>query len=229
MNKSVTNPTTGNDIVCMQYREIEIKSAAPIWGAVGVWFLAGCIMPMHKILVIILTALFSVGVYELLKLILPKKTIKERIPFSSGNLAIDEIVNRMDESMEIISADSKKVFAEKPKVSDDMNAIISYILKVREDILLNPEKIKKITRFLNYYLPTTVKLSNKYVYLMSQRTSGQNVTEALSSIESAFDQIRSAFCKQHDALFEAEALDMSTDVAVLETLLKQDTLDNNQS
>lgn len=228
MNNTVNEVTPVNNTACVQYREIEIKSAVPIWGAAAVWLLAGCTMPMYKLYIVILTALFSLAVYGLLKLILPKKTVKERIPFSSGNLAVDEIVNRMDESMEIISADSKKIFAEKPKVSDDMNAIISYILKVREDILQNPEKIKKISRFLNYYLPTTVKLSDKYVYLMSQRTNGQNVTEALSSIESAFDRIRSAFCKQHDALFEAEALDMSTDVAVLETLLKQDTLDNNQ-
>ena len=208
-----------------QYKEIRIKSVWPIWGAVGVWILAGCIMPMHKIAIIILTALCSALVYGFITLVMPKKTIRERIPFTSDDPAMSDVINRIDESMDIISEDSKKIFAVKPDVSDMMNDIVAYILKIREDILASPQKLKKISRFLNYYLPTTVKISEKYVYLTSQHSTGENVTEALSAIEKAFEQVKIAFARQHDALFEGDALDMSTDVEVLETLLKQDALD----
>ena len=56
-------------------------------------------------------------------------------------------------------------------------------------------------------------------------SNGVRLYEAMDSIEKALEQIRTAFEKQHDALFEEDALDMTTDVAVLETLLKQDALD----
>ena len=214
------NQTTG---VC--YKEIRVKSTVPIWGAAAVWALAALIMPMHKPIVIFLTAAVSAGMYGFITLILPKKTIREKIPFSSGDSTLDEIVNQIDAATESIAASAQAVFAEKPDTSDKMNEIISYILKIRGDILKNPSKIKKISRFLNYYLPTTVKICDKYVYLISQRSKGENVTEGLNSIESALEQIKEAFIKQHDALFEEDALDLSTDVDVLEALLKQDSLD----
>lgn len=208
-----------------QYREIPVKSSVPIWCAAAIWVLAAFIMPMHKPFIIILTALVSLGMYGFMTLILPKKSIREKIPFVSGNSVLDETVNCIDTSGEAIAASAKAIYAMKPEASDQMNEIISYILKIREDILKHPKKVKKISRFLNYYLPTTVKISEKYVYLLSQRSKGENVTEGLHSIENALEQIKTAFIKQHDALFEEEALDLSTDVAVLETLLKQDSLE----
>ena len=208
-----------------QYREIRVKSSAPIWSAAAVWLLAAIVMPIHKPSIIILTALVSAGMYGFITLILPKKSIREKIPFISGNSVLDDTVNSIDASGEAIAASAKTVYAMKPEASDLMNEIISYILKIREDILKHPKKVKKISRFLNYYLPTTVKISEKYVYLLSQRSKGENVTEGLRSIETALEQIRTAFIRQHDALFEEEALDLSTDVAVLETLLKQDSLE----
>ena len=150
------------------------------------------------------------------------------MPFTSGDEALDGIINRIDSSMDAVSADSEKIFAVRPEISDTMNEILSYILKIREDILNNPQKVKKISRFLNYYLPTTVKLSEKYVYLTSQRSKGDNVTEAMESVEKAFGLLKEAFIKQHDALFTEEALDLSTDTAVLETLIRQDSLDESQ-
>lgn len=208
-----------------QYREIRVKSAAPIWGAAVVWALAGLFLPMHKLSVIILTAVISAAVYGFITLIMPKKTIKEKIPFASGDGVLDDIVNQIDASTEKVAACAKAIFAEKPETSDLMNEIVSSILKIRTDITQFPHKVKKISRFLHYYLPTTVKISDKYVYLISQRSKGENVTEGIQSIEKALEQIRTAFAKQHDALFEEEALDLSTDVAVLETLLKQDSLE----
>ena len=208
-----------------RYREIKVKSAAPFWGAAAIWVLAAFLMPMHKPAVIVLTAVVSLAAYGFITLILPKKTIREKIPFMSGDSILDDTVNRIDAATEAIAASAKAIFAERPEISDRMNEIVSYILKIRTDILKFPKKNKKISRFLNYYLPTTVKISDKYVYLLSQRSKGENVTEGLQSIESALDQIKTAFIKQHDALFEEEALDLSTDVAVLETLLEQDSLE----
>lgn len=218
MKKNRTVPASG-------YREIRVKSAGPIWGAAVVWVLAALTMPMHKISVILLTAVVSLAVYGFITLILPKKTIKEKIPFASGDQTLDDIIRTIDDSTETVAAAAKGLYAERPAVADQMNAILSLILKIRQEITRFPKKIKKISRFLSYYLPTTVKICDKYVYLNGQRTKGENVTEAMDSIEKALEQIRTAFEKQHDALFEEDALDMTTDVAVLETLLKQDALD----
>ena len=102
MKKNQTVNTSG-------YREIQVKSAGPFWGAAVVWALAALTMPMHKISVILLTAVVSLAVYGFITLILPKKTIKEKIPFASGDQTLDDIVHTIDESTETVAADAKKL------------------------------------------------------------------------------------------------------------------------
>lgn len=88
----------------------------------------------------------------------------------------------------------------------------------------HPEKLSQIRKFTNYYLPTTLKLLNAYDRMDDTGISGSNIDTAMGKIGSALESIVTAFDRQLDALFADEALDISTDITVMEDLLRQEGL-----
>ena len=92
----------------------------------------------------------------------------------------------------------------------------------------HPKKLPQIRKFLNYYLPTTLKLLNAYDRMGAAGVSGENIDGTMGKIEAMMGTVVRAFDKQLDALFADEALDISTDITVLENLLSQEGLSDQQ-
>ncbi len=88
----------------------------------------------------------------------------------------------------------------------------------------DPDKKAQLQKFMDYYLPTALKLLNTYAQLSAQDVQGTNITEAKQSIERSMDLLITAFENQLDKLFQADALDVSADIAALEGMLNLDGL-----
>ena len=95
--------------------------------------------------------------------------------------------------------------------------------KIFADIVEDPNDVPQVKRFAGYYLPTTMKLLNAYDR-MSGEGSGQNVSGTLRRIEDILDTTVQAYRKEYDSLFANEALDIETDITVLESMLKREGL-----
>ena len=102
---------------------------------------------------------------------------------------------------------------------DDLEATTG---KIIDCVLEHPEKLPQIRKFMNYYLPTTLKLLNVYDRMGEQGVREENIGGTMEQVEDTFGRIVSAYHKQLDALFRDEALDVSTDITVMESLLKQE-------
>lgn len=96
--------------------------------------------------------------------------------------------------------------------------------RIFEYIKEKPEHLADIRKFMNYYLPTTLKLVETYYEFSIQPIRGENITTAQKEIEDMLDSINQAFEKMFDKLFEDSAMDISTDISVLSTLLAQEGL-----
>ena len=103
------------------------------------------------------------------------------------------------------------------KLQNIANQILDYVEK-------NPKKQQEVNKFINHYLPITIKLINSYKELNNQLVQGENIRNAKSEIEKSIDLINTAFENLLDDLFEDIALDISTDISVLKTLFKQEGL-----
>ncbi len=103
------------------------------------------------------------------------------------------------------------------KLGDISNQILSQVEK-------NPNKIQEVNKFINHYLPITIKLINSYRDLNNQSVQGENIENAKIEIEKSIDLINNAFENLLDDLFEDVVLDVSTDISVLKTLFKQEGL-----
>ena len=93
----------------------------------------------------------------------------------------------------------------------------------------DPDKKAQLQKFMNYYLPTALKLLNTYASLSRQAVEGTNITEAKHSIERSMDLLVTAFENQLDKLFQSDALDVTTDIAALEGMLNMDGLTDSAS
>jgi len=86
-----------------------------------------------------------------------------------------------------------------------------------------------VRRFMNYYLPTADKLVQNYLQIKATGAAGENIDRAMQSVENSLGMIADAFEKQLDNLYKDKALDIETDIDVLETMMAGDGLVPNEA
>ena len=85
-----------------------------------------------------------------------------------------------------------------------------------------PEKAPQLRRFMDYYLPTTIKLLRSYAGFERSTVQGENIRRSKESIEGMMQTLCDAFEKQYDALFLTETIDINAEIQTMDTLLRQD-------
>lgn len=111
-----------------------------------------------------------------------------------------------------------------PEVSEQLNRLETIITKIFGHIQKNPQALPETRKFIEYYMPTTLKLVNAYKEFDAQPIQGENIIKSKKEIESTLDTINEAFVNLFDSLFEDVAMDISTDISVLQTMLAQEGL-----
>ena len=104
---------------------------------------------------------------------------------------------------------------------DRMEQIVRRIFRRAQT---NPEIVPDLKKLMDYYLPMTVKLLNAYADMDAQPIQGENIMASKREIEDTLDTLNQAFEKLLDELFRDTALDVSSDITVLQTLLAQEGL-----
>lgn len=113
---------------------------------------------------------------------------------------------------------------EDPEMSEKIDRIGEITGKILDYQRKNPNKDSQLRSFLNYYLPTTLKILKAYAQMEAQGIEGQNISAAKERIEGMMDKVVEGFEKQLDKLFQDDAMDITTDVEVLERMLDKDGL-----
>lgn len=107
-------------------------------------------------------------------------------------------------------------------ISEKILKLETVIRRIFESVERHPEQMEEMERFMNYYLPTTVKLVNAYRDFDRVGSDGTNIGSAKEEIEKTLDTINTAFERLLDDLYQDAVLDITTDASVLQTMLKQD-------
>ena len=136
----------------------------------------------------------------------------------TGTLVVRGAAPLLRQLREVNDAIPDPVMTAKISRLEDVSARIFALAKK------DPDKKAQLQKFMDYYLPTALKLLNTYAQLSAQDVQGTNITEAKQSIERSMDLLITAFENQLDKLFASDALDVSTDIAALEGMLNLDGL-----
>jgi hypothetical protein len=145
----------------------------------------------------------------------------EELPIT-GDETVDGIISRGQEMLAAIREENVKIQDE--TLSRQMVELDTVATRIFKTVIDQPGKAPQIRRFMDYYLPTTLKMVVGYRRLQERQVTGENAQAARDSISKAIGVVLGAFSKQLDTLFQDDMLDISTDIDVLETMLKQDGL-----
>ena len=111
---------------------------------------------------------------------------------------------------------SNKIF----KIED----LTGRILKRVEE---HPSSVEDIKQLMKYYLPMTIKLLTAYADMDEQQVKVDNIDKSKREIENVLDSLNDAFSKLLDDLYKDTAWDISSDVSVLNAMLKREGLKGN--
>ena len=224
------------------------RSALPIYAIGAVWLLYA--KKLDSFRGILSCAVVSLIVYAILRIVMrgkkseePPKTAapeqpqpkqEEKKPEPQPQSESDE---KLPPELQSVIYQGKRAIADIRRLNDEipderMSAQIDLIERLTAQIFdcvrQHPEKLSQIRQFLNYYLPTTIKLMEQYVTLQNQSLKTENITEGMQKIEDLLDKVIIAFQRQLDALFEADVVDITADIRVMEQMMASEGLTNKK-
>lgn len=212
---------------------VKKRSVLPIYFVGGTWLLWALCAPLYRPTHYLMAALASLAAYFVGKMIFPDRGYemadvsgpaqpkpREEKPQSTGNPEIDAL---LDERAKAVSEMRRLNDSIKDvKISAQISHLEATTGKIIDAVVEKPAKLPQIRKFMNYYLPTTMKLLNAYDRMDSTGASGANIDGTKEKIEEMLGTICVAFSRQLDALYGEEALDISADITVMEQMLQQE-------
>jgi len=110
------------------------------------------------------------------------------------------------------------------EISNKLYKLEDIIRRIFVELEKNPDKINEMKKFMDYYLPMTIKLVNAYREFDKYTVETDNIRNSKKEIEDTIDTIIKAFYKLFDSLFDDKAMDIATDISVLNTMFAQEGL-----
>ena len=114
------------------------------------------------------------------------------------------------------------------EISGKISRMELIVRRIFERAQAHPEIVPDLKKLMDYYLPMTVKLLNAYAEMDAQPVQGETIRSSKKEIEDTLDTLNLAFEKLLDSVFEDTAMDVSSDISVLNTLLAQEGLTDDE-
>lgn len=205
-----------------KWEEKQVRPVLPLYLAALVWPVASLIFPPYKLGNLVLVAVLSGVVYLAGRRFCPTRVVRRLVPYATGSEEVDAMLNGITANLDALHALNEAIpDAQLSRAMDRMERAGRTIVSVVEGA---PDKARQIDRFARYYLPEVVKLMSAYANLEKNGVKGDNATQIMAELRRNAETTATAFENQLDALYSAEALDISTDIEVLDSILKSQNL-----
>lgn len=216
------------------------KAVAPFYAVAILWLVYALLFPLYKPVHYALLAVVSVVVFGVLSILCSSGKViggnpdvqkaeakkAESKEDSTGNPELDKTIK--DVRLAISEMKRLDEGIEDPAISADIVRLEGISEGILQAVKQDPKKLPQIRRFMDYYLPTTLKLLNSYDRMSGAGIAGENISTAMNRVEGIMRTIVAAFEKQLDGLYGADALDISADIQVMETMLATEGLTGEQ-
>ena len=138
----------------------------------------------------------------------------------------DAVIAKGQEMLHTIRAENDAIPDQ--VLSGQMDELERLCIQIFKTVAEKPQKAGQIRKFMNYYLPTTLKMLANYRTMDQRGVSVTDMTEARSTLIRGMGMVLTACQKQLDNLYKDTLLDVSTDMDVLEQMLKRDGLTDDE-
>ena len=205
-----------------KWEEKRTRPVLPIYLAALVWPAGALLLPTYRLSNLLIIAGLSLAAYGLGTKFCPTRVIRKQVPYATGSEDVDTMLSG-------ISANLDKLHALNDAIPDpELSAAMTRMEKAGRSIAAAveqaPDKARSIDRFARYYLPEVIKLMTTYANMEKNGVKGGNADQILTELRRNAATTAKAFENQLDALYSAEAMDISTDIEVLDGILKSQNL-----
>lgn len=205
-----------------KWEEKRTRPVLPIYLAALVWPVGALLLPAYRLSNLLIIAGLSLAAYGLGTKFCPTRVIRKQVPYATGSEDVDTMLSG-------ISANLDKIHALNDAIPDpELSAAMTRMEKAGRSIAAaveqTPDKARSIDRFARYYLPEVIKLMTTYANMEKNGVKGGNADQILTELRRNAATTAKAFENQLDALYSAEAMDISTDIEVLDGILKSQNL-----
>ncbi len=200
-------------------QKVKKPSVIPIYSIAAVFVLYNLFFPMYQLVHLLICTGLSVVSYILLRKLCPDRIVEVEIPEpkpDTGNAELDEAIEQGRYYVSEIKRLNDAIPDE--KLSATLDEIEVLVQQIFRQVEREQNKLPKIRKMMNYYLPTTVKLVRKYAELQEQRDLS-SVNRMLDEIAGMLNTVNVAFRKQLDSLYEHDVIDITADIQVMEQML----------
>lgn len=205
-----------------KWEEKRTRPVLPIYLAALVWPVGALLLPAYRLSNLLIIAGLSLAAYGLGTKFCPTRVIRKQVPYATGSEDVDAMLSG-------ISANLDKLHVLNDSIPDpELSAAMTRMEKAGRSIAAAveqaPDKARSIDRFARYYLPEVIKLMTTYANMEKNGVKGGNADQILTELRRNAATTAKAFENQLDALYSAEAMDISTDIEVLDGILKSQNL-----
>ncbi len=208
-------------------------SVVPFYAVAAIWVGYAALFDLYAPVHFLTAAVLSLAAFLLLRALCapgtapqPAAQPKAEAKKPTGNPDLDKMIADGDKAVSEMRRLNDAI--QDPTISAQIDRLEEISLQIFAAVKEDPKKLPQIRRFMDYYLPTTLKLLNAYDRMGSAGVAGENIGGTMRRVEEMMDTIVSAFAKQLDSLYGAEALDLSADMTVLETMMAREGLAGEQ-
>ena len=198
--------------------EVRRKSVLPWYFAGLVWLVGALALPIYQLWALVVVAVLSVVGFVAARRVCPDVVSRKEVPFMTGKEDADQMLALIDQKRRELHELNVRI--EDAPLSAAMDRMEKACLGILDEVEQHPEKAVQVRRFANYYLQDAVKILTLYAELEEKGVQGENAAGVRAEVAQNAQTIATAFENQLDSLFARDALDISTDLEVLNGMLK---------
>lgn len=205
-----------------KWEEKRAKPVLPVYLAALVWPVLALILPVYRLPGLLVTAAVSGAVYLAGMRLCPTRVVRTLVPYATGSEDVDAMLEGIAQNLDALRRLNDDI--PDPALSAAMDRMERAGRSIVQAVDKTPDKAAQVNRFARYYLPEVVKIMGAYAQMEKDGVKGENAAQILREVRANAETMATAFENQLDALYSAEAMDISTDIEVLDGILKSQNL-----
>lgn len=205
-----------------KWEEKRTRPVLPIYLAALVWPVGALLLPAYRLSNLLIIAGLSLAAYGLGTKFCPTRVIRKQVPYATGSEDVDTMLSGISANLDKLQVLNDAI--PDPELSAAMTRMEKAGRSIAAAVEQTPDKARSIDRFARYYLPEVIKLMTTYANMEKNGVKGGNADQILTELRRNAATTAKAFENQLDALYSAEAMDISTDIEVLDGILKSQNL-----
>ena len=198
--------------------EVHKKSVLPWYLASAVWLVAALVLPIYNLWALLAAAAVTLAAFGAARKFCPDVVSRKEVPFMTGREDVDAMLALIDQKRIQLQQLNHRI--QDPELSAAMDRMEAASQGILQEVEQHPEKAAQVRRFANYYLQDAVKVLTLYAELDEKGIRGEHSQQVRQQVARNAQAIATAFENQLDGLFAQDVLDISTDLEVLNGILK---------